>query len=197
MRNPCFVLVIALSMRLSIPLSSNPAEAAQTGSAVVPAMPPVVIGDFSDRVRDYVKLRKNAEDSFSGVTTSKDSERLATHKIELAQMIVMARRDARQGDIFTPEIALRFCEIIRKTLQARGAQAVRRTIQDKDPAAVIVLRVNAAYPEDYPLQTMPPTLLGRVPDLPMDMGYRIIGRSFVLLDNKTRLIIDLIPDAIP
>jgi hypothetical protein len=29
------------------------------------------------------------------------------------------------------------------------------------------------------------------------MGYRFVGRTFVLLDNKTRLIVDFIPNAIP
>ena len=197
MRNHFVLPIFALSIAFSMSLLFGSVQAAQTGSAVAPAMPVVVIGDFSDRVREYVKLRKNVEDSFTGVTSSRESERLATHKVELAQMVVAARPEARQGDIFTPEITSRFCEIIRKTIQAPGSQAVHRTIQDKEPAAVIPLRVNNAYPEDYPLQTMPPTLLGRIPDLPADMAYRIIGRSLVLLDNKTRLIIDLIPDAVP
>jgi len=112
-------------------------------------------------------------------------------------MIVSARANAHQGDIFTPKLASKFREIIRKTLQGPGTQYVRRTIQDKDPEKLIIVRVNMVYPEDNPLQTTPPTLLGRLPDLPMDMGYRFIGRTFVLLDNKTRLIVDFIPDALP
>src|SRR6185295_538566 len=140
---------------------------------------------------------KNVEDSFTVLRSSNDSAEIAAHKIELAAMIVSARSDAGQGDIFTPEIAMRFRDIIRMTFQSPGAQSVRRTVQDKDPATPIVLRVNLAYPENSPLQMMPPTLLARLPDLPMDMGYRIMGRALVLLDNKTRLIVDFIPAAVP
>jgi hypothetical protein len=157
----------------------------------------VTIEDFDKRVNAYVRLRKNTENSFTTLTSSKDSAAIESHKIELAGMIASARIDARQGDVLTPKIAAKFREIIRKTLQGPGTQDVRRTIQDKEPEKLIIVRVNMVYPEDHPLQTTPPTLLGRLPNLPMDMGYRFIGRTFVLLDNKTRLIVDFIPDAIP
>jgi hypothetical protein len=171
--------------------------AVQSGTSVVPSAKKVTIEDFGERVNAYVRLRKNTEDSFTALTSSRDSAEIATHKIELAGMIVSARANAHQGDIFTPKLAAKFREIIRKTLQGPGTQDVRRTIQDKEPEKLIIVRVNMVYPEDHPLQTTPPTLLGRLPNLPMDMGYRFIGRTFVLLDNKTRLIVDFIPDAIP
>jgi hypothetical protein len=157
----------------------------------------VIIEDFGARVNAYVRLRKDTEDSFTARAPSNDSSEIAAHKIELAGMIVSARSNARQGDIFTPKIAAKFREIIRKTLKGPGTQDVRRTVEDNDPEKPITVRVNLVYPEDHPVQTTPPTLLGRLPDLPMDMGYRFIGRSFVLIDNKTRLIVDFIPDAIP
>jgi len=186
-----------LSLALSVSSSARLGGAGQTVKVVVADAPAVVIADFSARVRAYVSLRKNVEDSFTVLRSSNDSAEIAAHKIELAAMIVSARSDAGQGDIFTPEIAMRFRDIIRMTFQSPGAQSVRRTVQDKDPATPIVLRVNLAYPENSPLQMMPPTLLARLPDLPMDMGYRIIGRALVLLDNKTRLIVDFIPAAVP
>jgi hypothetical protein len=157
----------------------------------------VVIEDFAARVRAYSRLRKDTEDSFSSLTSSKDSAEIAAHKIELAGMIVAARPNARQGDIFTPKIAAKFRDIIRKILEAPDSQAVRRTVLDKDPSEPIIMRVNGIVSETSPLQTTPPTLLARFPDLPMDMGYRFIGRALVLLDNKTRLIVDFIPDALP
>jgi hypothetical protein len=157
----------------------------------------VIIEDFGQRVNAYVRLRKDTEDSFAALTSSKDSAEIAAHKIELAGMIVSARSNARQGDIFTPKLAAKFREIIRKTLKGPGTQDARRTIEDKDPEKLIVVRVNMVYPEDNPFQTTPPTLLGRLPEMPMDLGYRFIGRTFALIDNKTRLIVDFIPDAIP
>jgi hypothetical protein len=60
-----------------------------------------------------------------------------------------------------------------------------------------MLHVNDVYPEEIPRTTMPPTLLRDLPALPMELAYRIIGRALVLLDIKTDVIVDFIPDAIP
>ena len=53
------------------------------------------------------------------------------------------------------------------------------------------------YPDDQPRTTMPPTLLRRLPVLPKELAYRIIGHALVLQDTKTNLIVDFIPNAIP
>jgi hypothetical protein len=190
-------MIWALLLGVSISGAAGHAEAGQTGKAAAAGSKAVTVGDFSDRAKAYVTLRKDTEDSFTGLKSSNDPGEIAAHKIELAAMIVAARKNARQGDIFTPKIASQFREIIRKTFREPGAQAVRRTVEDKDPEKSVSVRVNMVYPEDSPLQTMPPTLLGRLPELPGDMAYRIVGSAFVLLDNKTRLIVDYIPDALP
>ena len=44
---------------------------------------------------------------------------------------------------------------------------------------------------------MSPTLLNRLPVLPKELTYRIIGRTLVLQDTKTNLIVDFIPKALP
>jgi hypothetical protein len=70
-------------------------------------------------------------------------------------------------------------------------------VQEGDPPKPIVMRVNGVYPDDSPVVTTPPTLLSRLPQLPTELTYRILGHTFVLLDSKTNLIVDFIPDAIP
>jgi hypothetical protein len=108
-----------------------------------------------------------------------------------------ARRDARQGDIFVPEVAEEFQKIIRKAFRGPDGKNMRRTIREGDPVKVTTLQVNYTYPEEIPLTTMPPMLLRRLPALPMELAYRIIGRALVLQDINTNLIVDFIPDAIP
>jgi hypothetical protein len=122
---------------------------------------------FADRVRAYVKLP------------------------------AAAQRDVRHGDIFAPEVAEEFQKIIRKAFRGKDARNMRRTIREADPIKPTILRVNDVYPEEIPLTTMPPTLLRRLPAVPMELAYRIIGRALVLQDIKTNLIVDFIPDAIP
>jgi hypothetical protein len=45
--------------------------------------------------------------------------------------------------------------------------------------------------------TTPPALLNRLPPLPQELAYRIVGRDLTLKDTKAGLIVDLIPNAIP
>jgi hypothetical protein len=193
MRNTFCVLLLVLA----VSGSPRPAAAGQSGPSDTSPAKKLTIEDFGDRVNGYIRIRKDAEDFLSALSSSKDPAEIESHKIELAGLIVSERANAHQGDIFTPKVAAKFREIIHKTLKGPRTQDARRTVDDKDPEKIVIVRVNMVYPEDNPLQTAPPTLLARLPELPMDMGYRFIGRTFVLLDNKTRLIIDFIPDAIP
>ena len=153
--------------------------------------------DFSDRIKAYVALQKKLEGSLPGLKTSNDSAEIASHALTLRAMLIEARPNLQQGNIFTPEASTNFKSTIRKTFQEPGSQVVRRTVQEGDPPKPIVIRVNGVYPDDSPVSTTPPTLLSRLPELPMELSYRILGHTFVLLDNKTNLIVDFIPDAIP
>ena len=72
------------------------------------------------------------------------------------------------------------------------------TIRQDDPSKVIVrLHVNDVFPEGIPLTTTPPTLLLKLPELPQELAYRFVGHDLTLIDTKARLIVDLIPNAIP
>jgi hypothetical protein len=108
-----------------------------------------------------------------------------------------ARHDSRHGDIFTPSVTKQFHKIIRDAFGGRDGRHMRRTIQEGDPVRATTLHVNEVYPEEIPLTTMPPMLLRRLPDLPMELAYRIVGRALVLQEIKTNVIVDFIPDAIP
>lgn len=50
--------------------------------------------------------------------------------------------------------------------------------------------------EGRPLSTMPPNLLAALPPLPRDIQYRFVERHLILLDTRTKLILDRIPYAI-
>jgi hypothetical protein len=58
-----------------------------------------------------------------------------------------------------------------------------------------VLRVNAEYPVDAPLSTMPPTLLQRLPLLPEELEYRFVGPDLILRDKNANIIVDYMRDA--
>ena len=153
---------------------------------------------FTARVQQYVKLRKNVEASLPTLKPTNDVARIADHQHALARKIAQARSGTHQGDIFTEQVTRQFRRIIRGEFQGPEAQLARKTIRPDDPSKVIVrLHVNDVYPENMPLTTMPPTLLSKLPQLPLELVYRIVGRDLTLKDTKAGLIVDLIPNAIP
>ncbi len=153
---------------------------------------------FTARVQQYIKLQKNVEDSLPSLKPTNDVSRIAEHERALARKIAQARRGARQGDIFTDEVTRQFRRIIRDEFLGPEGPLARKTIREKDPSKVIVrLHVNEIYPENLPLTTTPPTLLSKLPQLPQELSYRIVGRDLTLKDTKAGLIVDLIPNVIP
>jgi hypothetical protein len=153
---------------------------------------------FAARVQQYIKLRKSVEASLPALKPTNDVARIAEHERALARKIAQARSSARQGDIFTNEVTRQFRRIIRGEFQGPDAQLARTTIRPDDPSKAIVrLHVNDVYPENLPLTTTPPTLLSKLPELPQELAYRIVGRDLTLKDTDAGLIVDLIPNAIP
>jgi hypothetical protein len=59
------------------------------------------------------------------------------------------------------------------------------------------VQVNQGYPDSLPFTTVPPTLLRKLPRLPDEMAYRILGSVLLLVDRKANLIVDFMPNAIP
>ena len=151
---------------------------------------------FNDRVLEYVKLQKNLEASLPTLKPTMDAAQILEHQHALARKIADARRDTRQGDIFTHEVAERFRKIIRRAFDGPEGRLARRTIRQDSPLKVPVLHVNDVVPEDIPITTTPPTLLRMLPDLPPELTYRIVGHDLTLQDTKARLIVDLIPKVI-
>lgn len=151
---------------------------------------------FNDRVQEYVKMQKDLEASLPTLKPRMDAAQIIEHQHALAKRIADARRDARQGDIFTHEVTKRFRKIIRREFHGPEGRLARKTIQQDTPSKVIVLHVNDVYPEAIPLITTPPTLLLKLPELPPELAYRFVGHDLTLKDVKASLIVDLIPNAI-
>jgi hypothetical protein len=153
---------------------------------------------FAGRIQEYVKMQKYLDSSLSTLKPTKDVAHILEHQHALAGKIAEVRRAARQGDIFTHELAKRFRKIIRSVFHGPEGRFARRTIRQDDPSKVIArLHVNDVFPEGVPLTPMPPTLLLKLPELPDELTYRFVGHDLTLIDTKARLIVDLIPNAIP
>ena len=153
--------------------------------------------EFSDRVKEYVKLHKAIESSLPATKTTDLPEMINAHQHALARKIREARPNAKGGDIFTPAARKSFQKTIQGAMQGpRGANA-EATMQQGAPLSRADVQVNEPYPDKVPYTTVPPTLLQAFPELPDEVVYRVVAHDLVLLDIKANLVVDLIPGIIP
>lgn len=172
--------------------------------SVLCAGSPDAAGDFENRLQHYVKLRKQAASSVPPVSKKAEPEEIRRHQTALAQAIRNARASAKPGEILTPEVRPLFEKLLRGSLKSGNGANVRASIKEGNPKhekapgeVVPVVAVNAAYPTNAPLSTVPPSLLMKLPKLPPDIEYRFVGRTLVLRDRESNLIIDFMKDAVP
>jgi hypothetical protein len=148
-------------------------------------------------VGTYVALRNRLADSVGELDTTKSQDEIAARATALGNAIVAARSQAKQGDIFTPEVATIFATLIKQEY-ARRSEPVQETREDQqDELPNFAPQVNQIYPTTYPLATFPPALLPLLPELPEQLEYRVVQNYLVLRDVEANLIIDFMPDAIP
>jgi hypothetical protein len=155
-----------------------------------------LVRDFDKRVAGYVRVHKAMEAKLPELRSTTVQAKIAGHRQDLAGAIQDARQSARQGDIFTPEIAAEFRRMMAVAMQGTEAARVNESLRNGSPVA-LKLKVNDRYPEDAPLQSMPSTLLLNLPKLPPEVDYRLSGPDLVLRDVKANLVVDIVPDAMP
>src|ERR1035438_4685490 len=85
------------------------------------------IQDFQKRIEDYSKLRQMAGSQLPHLRTTDSPEAIAKHEHAWGQAIREARAGAKQGDIFTPEIAAEFRRLIGDSMLGHRAARVEKS----------------------------------------------------------------------
>ena len=159
-----------------------------------------MVADFKKRVDDYVKLREKAS-SAAPVSLQQKSKPadITTAEKSMAHTVREARVGSKQGDIFTPATQAMFRRLLKQPLtKSADAADNKAIIKDDAPAPKEVpFKVNAEYPKDVALSTVPPDVLLTLPALPEDMQYRFAGKHLLLFDAKANIIVDFMMNAIP
>ena len=153
------------------------------------------LADFQRRLEAYMALHAEAAKGRGELKETANPAEIREAETTLAERIRAARRGARQGDIFTPEIRHTLRRLMYPKVHGPGGDDAKATIREDAPAAV-PLKVNATYPSDQPLPTVPATVLANLPRLPKGLEYRIVGRHLILRDADANLIVDYIPNAV-
>jgi hypothetical protein len=146
--------------------------------------------DFTARISAYAALRQSLQKGLPVMEVTTDPRDIFTAERLLAVRIKRARKDARRGAIFTPEIAAAFRDVLR--LETKESTCA--VIADDGPEP-FELETNDSYPKTAALSTVPVNILNLLPDLPEDVQYRFVGRHLILHDTRANLILDRIPNA--
>ena len=168
-------------------------------SAQTQANPPVnrnsaIAADFQKRVADYMKLRQKAQTGLSAPKNTESSTKISEYQHEFADKIRALRADAKPGDIFTPEITGLFQSLVHSALNSPDGEQIRKSYERAEPLHGLRLDVNQSYPDGVPLQSMPPSLLLNLPQLPKELEYRFVGHELILRDTAPNLVVDVMPD---
>ena len=187
-----FALVVAISLA---------AAGVLAGQASAPDKRPTDAAagfkEFTARVQEYLKLHKAVEKELPPLKSKEElPEMIAAHQQALARKIREARPNARPGDIFTHAAREAFRHEIRNVFRGPQAAAARTTLRQRDTDKEVRLRVNGIYPDATAETTFPPTLLQKLPILPEELDYRIVGRELVLVDRRANLVVDLLHEAL-
>jgi len=151
---------------------------------------------FQDQVETYVALHKAAEAQLPALKTTNSPADITTHQHLLADKIRRQRGNAGQGTIFSRDVSQEFRRLAAVPLQGINGSRVHKSLKRAEPV-VARLEANTPYPENLPLQSIPPTLLENLPKVPPEVDYRIVGHALILRDVAANLIVDYVPDAIP
>jgi hypothetical protein len=157
---------------------------------------PEVKKALSRRLDEYVQLRQEVKSKYPAPKKTDDPSQIASRQDALAHGIREARRGARQGDVFGAEIAACLEQLVHNHFTATA----KRATQEGNPAVEgggVEAKVNAKYPTEAPLSTVPPSLLLTLPELPKGLEYRFVGKTMVLHDAEAGLIVDFVPHVTP
>jgi hypothetical protein len=160
------------------------------------------LNEFQTRLKEYVALHGRLEGTLPRLPNDATAAHIAQHQRRLAQLIIMARAGAKPGDVFGPEMPALVRKLLKPAFSGATGRQNRATATDPDDRTPAVpVKVNARYPDQIPLSTMPPEVLQALPDLRASKEHEVkfyfIGRHLILLDVHAHLIVDFIGNAMP
>ena len=182
------------------PESADQAKAAVPGQASAPDQPvnadAKAVAGFLDRVNQYAALHQKLENTLPKLSKESTPELIDRHQRALGKSIQDARKDAKPGDLFTPESQVVFKRLLARVFGGPDGAALKASIMDENPG-VANLKVNDRYPDTVPVSTIPPQVLEELPKLPEEMEFRFVGNDMILMDTHAHIVADFVKNAFP
>jgi hypothetical protein len=150
---------------------------------------------FRDRAEEYLQHQKEIAKGLPRLENTDDAEALIRREDELGRRIALARAAAKPGDFIGRELEPYVRAAVAKDWASRPADAKQAI--GEDLPRTNVAKINAAYPKDQPLPTVPASLLAALPPLPEGLEYRLVGRHLIVRDVTANLVIEVVPNVLP
>ncbi len=151
---------------------------------------------FEQHLKDYLAMHRRLEATLPKLPKEASPEQIDKNQRALFELIRKERKGAKQGEFFDHAMQRLVRESLIPIFKGPDGEALKASIMDENPG-IRKLTVNARYPDDVPLSTMPPDILKALPALEEDMEYRFVDHYFVLFDAHAHLIVDYMDDVMP
>jgi hypothetical protein len=151
--------------------------------------------EFLRRVDEYVAVHKKAESTLPDLPKQTTPQQIDKHQRALALLMQEARKNAKQGDIFTLAMQRLVRNLLRPIFAGKDGAQIKAEILDNEYKGNVKLAVNGRYPDEIPISTVPPQVLAQLPKLPEELEYRFIQNNLILFDPHAHTIADYITDA--
>jgi len=194
------VVVACLMTALATTVSAQKKVVDQIVRAEQPVVSPAdkeTIKAFDERVKQYLKVRNDVKDKAPKMVKDSTPEQIQAAENAFVEGLRAARANAGPGDLFTSDIAQYIRTTLKREFTGTEKKEIKKVILDKETATPVPLKVNYPYPDPKEFVEMPATLLLKLPQLPKQVKYRYVGRTLMLLDTDSSLIIDYMTNALP
>jgi len=177
---------------LAVAIAAAGAAGARAQSAVLD--PDAALSVFHERVDSYVALHRRLAPPPAAAGSTDSLSRLLTSRY-LASAIRSSRRTAQQGDIFTPDVATVFRQLLANSIGERDGEAF---LAELGNGAIVPRGMHPTVNEPYAMTTVfrvPPDVRLGLPSLPAEVDYRIAAHDLLLWDLYAGIVVDFVPNA--
>jgi hypothetical protein len=185
--------ILAGALACALPMPSS-AQTASSYKAPVNEYG-AAVKEFRDRAEAYLQQQKDIAKGLPPLKNTDDAAELTSREDELGKRIALARATAKPGDFIGKELEPYVRAAIKKDWANRPTDARQAVGEDLPPTSVA--KINAAYPKDQPLSTVPASLLAALPPLPEGLEYRLVGRHLIVRDVTANLVVEVLPNVLP
>jgi hypothetical protein len=158
---------------------------------------PASLAQFNAAIHQYVQFHRQIERQLPPFREHGDAQDIFESSNAMASALQTARAAAREGDIFTREVAALLRTRVSDALTAHGflpEEMVAGTLEEADEEAPLPI-VNGRFPWRRGAAVWP-FVLDALPRLPHELQYRFVGRHLILVDTHADLVVDILRDAV-